>query len=1134
MRHFPPANDSVRRLVFAGISSSLAIGLIAALMPASQAAPTAIAAPARPAALAGASSAQPSRTALERAAILAAAMRRGEPGSEATRILAAITGHPSPASLAALPSAGASGTKARTSVITGRVHAGGSAGQVCVTATSGGLTTTARVQPTGRYLLSVRPGRYTMGLGHCTSQRGIKAGLSGVLWTDQGGSVTAQAGQAQTLPAATWWHVSSADFNAPSQAAAQPAAATTGSLSGLVTGAGRPLANICVLAFSERNGHEHVGRTAKNGTYLVRHLRPGRYLVMFLTGLKQCPSTGNWLPQWYPGISSLRKFNKIKVLRIKAGKDTSGIDAQLKRGAEITGTVSNTSGKAIAGVCVTSPSPAFTDFASPEVSTGANGRYQMHSLFPGKYKILFTINCGAKGNYGYQWWEGATTERAAGVIKLTGGQVKENINVRLKPGAMVAGTVVAKSPVGKPVAGVCVTAFAADGNPYSGSGPTSATGTFLLRGLAAGAYRLAFDPTCTPDGRSNYLFANSTVTLKSGQDDRGLTVTLNLGGGISGLVTDSHGHPVSGACVRVRDNNGDVAMTGPNGTYRLAGVPTGSHLVEFSGGCGNTGSLAPQFYPNQPYRQSAQPIDFQPNTITPAIDAELQPGGTLTGHVTDTSGHPVARACVVAIGGGFAADSLAVGRTMVTNGRYELTNLAPGTYGLGFGCGHYGDQYYRAQASPLTATNVAVPAGQVTRIGARLSRAATITGVVTNAAGKPLTNVCVTADLAGSHSDHVFDIYLSGFADRTGKYRITGLQPGRYLIQFSDCDGINGGHAQQWYPGQLTVAKAHAVAVKQGQTVTGINATLTAGGSIAGMITNPSHRPVRGVCVIAEDQAEDSEALTFTGKSGDFTLKNLSAGRYAISAQLCASSSNLAGMQRTGLVTVVPGRTTGHINVQLPAGGSVSGQLLGGATGTTPERGVCVIALPVNSRDLANGGYTGVHGNYLIGGLKPGRYRAYFGDELCNDFSDPADPFAPEWYQSQPGPATAKTFVVTAGKTTTGISDVLHSLGGITGSVSTGASSPVGSECVTAVPVGDATDPYFETPIAPELAVSDHAGGYTLPDLIPGRYQVQFSSGCGAKGFATQWWHNAKSQMSATVVPVKFATITGINATLTH
>jgi len=52
--------------------------------------------------------------------------------------------------------------------------------------------------------------------------------------------------------------------------------------------------------------------------------------------------------------------------------------------------------------------------------------------------------------------------------------------------------------------------------------------------------------------------------------------------------------------------------------------------------------------------------------------------------------------------------------------------------------------------------------------------------------------------------------------------------------------------------------------------------------------------------------------------------------------------------------------------------------------------------------------------------------------------------------------------------------------------------------------------------------------------LPPGRYRIEFSTGCGAKGHPTQWWHNAKSASAATVITVKFATITDINATLRH
>ena len=72
---------------------------------------------------------------------------------------------------------------------------------------------------------------------------------------------------------------------------------------------------------------------------------------------------------------------------------------------------------------------------------------------------------------------------------------------------------------------------------------------------------------------------------------------LKLGAGISGLVTGAHGHPLAGVCVGLQD--GVTAVTGQNGRYSLTGQEPGSSTVLFSGGCGNGGSLAPQFYNGQ-------------------------------------------------------------------------------------------------------------------------------------------------------------------------------------------------------------------------------------------------------------------------------------------------------------------------------------------------------------------------------------------------------------------------------------------------------------------------------------------------------------------------------------------------------
>ena len=46
---------------------------------------------------------------------------------------------------------------------------------------------------------------------------------------------------------------------------------------------------------------------------------------------------------------------------------------------------------------------------------------------------------------------------------------------------------------------------------------------------------------------------------------------------------------------------------------------------------------------------------------------------------------------------------------------------------------------------------------------------------------------------------------------------------------------------------------------------------------------------------------------------------------------------------------------------------------------------------------------------------------------------------------------------------------------------------------------------------------------------------MKFSTGCGDAGFKTQWWQDASSAATATVIKVgASATVTGIDADSTH
>jgi Carboxypeptidase regulatory-like domain len=118
---------------------------------------------------------------------------------------------------------------------------------------------------------------------------------------------------------------------------------------------------------------------------------------------------------------------------------------------------------------------------------------------------------------------------------------------------------------------------------------------------------------------------------------------------------------------------------------------------------------------------------------------------------------------------------------------------------------------------------------------------------------------------------------------------------------------------------------------------------------------------------------------------------------------------------------------------------------------------------------------------------------------------------------------------VAAGQTTSAVSATLLPDGGISGTV-TGpapATAPLRGICVQAFPLNSG--------LPPLLAATAADGSYQLTGLIPGRYRVEFTADCGTTGYATQWWHDAKSSRGASaVVAVSGTTKTGIDATMKH
>ncbi len=1021
-------------------------------------------------------------------------------------------------------------TAARSGGITGLVVGAGGlpVAGACVTAVGPDGSQTATAAPDGTFQLSgLQAGSYALEYRDCATARQYRDVWSGGAgWQSAASRFLVSAGQVRRVPAmmlvpatSTTAAAGRALFGrllAHSAEAGLTAAtaARTGKIAGLVTGKGHPLRGICVAAFPVDGGVGYGATTAKNGTYTVRHVKPGRYVVLF--ALEGCGR--NWLQQAYPDASGpFAGFGGggARAITVTSGKTTRGINAKLLLGGEISGTVTAKSGRKLGGICVQAIGRVRGGEVGFEVGTSGNGRYDLPALFPGTYRLAFTTGCPSKANYA------PASHRP---VKIGSGQDVGNVSVSLGTGAVVTGTVTLGSSSGTPLPGMCVFASNSDGSVNS-AGSTGTDGSYRVRGLGTGRYEVDISPGCNNEG--NYTGTQLTARTTAGKVTSGVNAILQVGAQISGTVTDSNGDQVAGMCIALAgtgdsefaDIPGSTGEGATPGGYQITGLPAGTYELGFEAGCGNSGSYAPYWYDGQTSEGLATPIVLAGGGSA-TINAQLQPGATITGKVTNAAGHGLSGLCVYAataqqaeLGEVFQADA------GTHDGTYSIRDLAPGQYLVDFGCGQdarYADQWFDGAPDSGSAALVSASAGRTTGISAVLRPGGTISGVVTGKSGRPLAGVCATAVSAGQAATQGAGFVLgTPETNARGQYRITGLAAGRYDVAFSPCTESSP-YAMRWYRGTASPLSATAVKVSSGKTTAGINVRLVTGGTVSGEVLTATHAPLRNVCVFAFDARTGSVGFGFTGKAGTYKLTGLSSGGYTVEFEPC-DNRNLVSVLSRAKVTA-PHATTG-IDATLAPGGSVAGVV---TTAGVPVTNACVEVVSSNPANPGAFTGTGQGGSYLATGLAAGNYQVEFNNPQC--VLDGG--LAPQWYDDQPTQATAAMVPVTVGQTTPSINAELGTDGAITGTVSGPSATPVDGVCVTALPVPlDGSRPI--------VAVSG-SGGYTLTNLIPGQYEVKFSSGCGATGYATQWWQDASSQAQATVITVGTGqVVSGKNATLT-
>jgi hypothetical protein len=301
-------------------------------------------------------------------------------------------------------------------------------------------------------------------------------------------------------------------------------------------------------------------------------------------------------------------------------------------------------------------------------------------------------------------------------------------------------------------------------------------------------------------------------------------------GHITGHVENAAHTALQGICVSASPAAGGAgygsAQTNASGNYDIGALASGSFKVTFSDCTGH--SYVTQYYNGKPDFQSADPVTVTEPDTTAGIDATLQPGGHITGHV-ENAAHTALQGICVSVS---ETSSGGQGWLVQTNasGNYEVGALATGTYKVQFsGCaaGNYAPQWYNGQASVWSADGVSVSAPDTTSaIDATLTAPARITGHVEDAATHAsLADVCVGAFVP---SDTAIDHYVAyGVTDSSGDYVITGLLAGSYKVGFKSCPWASHDYGGQWFDGKSDAGAADLVTVAAAATRTGVNAALT-------------------------------------------------------------------------------------------------------------------------------------------------------------------------------------------------------------------------------------------------------------------------------------------------------------------
>lgn len=443
-----------------------------------------------------------------------------------------------------------------------------------------------------------------------------------------------------------------------------------------------------------------------------------------------------------------------------------------------------------------------------------------------------------------------------------------DVELELSHGAVVEGRVIDER--GAPVPGARVTVERPDGAFGSRGGHllglesyliateksprvSDARGGFTVQSLAPGSITLTAR-------HESFLASEAERTKVAAREVRALELVLRDGASLTGVVLLPDGSPAKDAMVlaaasdnerddrwfdrRVRRDTTDV-----DGRFRLRGLHEKPYDVRAEWSQGRA----------LPFKR----VEFDVPSSTSDFELKLLAPLTLEGRVVDDLGQPIERFAVTAVPTSEPWDGrrelVSVAIESSELGAFELAGVYPGTYEVS-GSSH---EHLELDGASVT---LSLPS-ELAPVELRLSRGGTVSGLVLDAAGKPIEGAALIVELVQERRPMWG---LDCRTDARGAFRCTGIPPGAHEIRAE-------------HPEHATSAPLPFESVTGIETAD-LRITMRAGGTLTGEVFGDDGHPQpgRNVSLMSND---GSDGNATSDASGRFEIRNLIPGTYQVVAE---------------------------------------------------------------------------------------------------------------------------------------------------------------------------------------------------------------------------------------------------------